>query len=99
MYTEDAFTQRLTELRLQKGVSARDMSLSLGQGPAYINNIENGHYLPSMNLFFCICDYLSITPSDFFDTANSTPETYSHLCELIKKLPIDKQNALIELIK
>lgn len=40
MYDE-LFSQRLTELRQQKGVSARDMSLSLGQNPGYINNIEN----------------------------------------------------------
>ena len=28
---EDFFHQRLTRLRMEKGVSARDMSLSLGQ--------------------------------------------------------------------
>ena len=34
------FYQRLVELRVQKGVSARDMSLSLGQSESYINKIE-----------------------------------------------------------
>lgn len=38
---EDFFCKRLTELRLEKGVSARDMSLSLGQSESYINHIEN----------------------------------------------------------
>ena len=41
MYGED-FSERLSKLRNQKGVSARDMSLSIGQNPCYINNIENG---------------------------------------------------------
>ena len=36
------FSERLSTLRINKGVSARDMSLSIGQSPGYINNIENG---------------------------------------------------------
>ena len=40
MYEE--FTQnRIAQLRMQKNVSARDMSLSLGQNNSYINQIEN----------------------------------------------------------
>ena len=46
MYEE--FTQnRILKLRMQKGVSARDMSLSLGQNSNYINQIENKKALPS----------------------------------------------------
>ena len=37
---EDFVPERLAKLRTQKGVSARDMSLSLGQANNYINNIE-----------------------------------------------------------
>ena len=40
----DWFPERLVELRNQKGVSARDMSLSLGQSESYINKIENRRY-------------------------------------------------------
>ena len=56
------------------GVSARDMSLSLGQSESYINKIENKRTLPSMTGFFYICDYLNITPQEFFNTdaANRT---------------------------
>ena len=61
------FSQRLSELRIEKGVSSRDMSLSLGLSPAYINNIENNVSMPSMDAFFLICDYLEISPHDFFD--------------------------------
>ena len=48
MNLDDLFAKRLAQLRNQKGVSARDMSLSLGQGAGYINNIENKNNLPSM---------------------------------------------------
>ena len=38
---EDFVPERIAKLRTQKGVSARDMSLSLGQANNYINNAEN----------------------------------------------------------
>ena len=68
------FYKRLTELRIQKNVSARDMSLSLGQSESYINKIENRRTLPSLTGFFYICDYLGITPAEFFNTASASPQ-------------------------
>ena len=53
MYEKD-FQERLASLRNKKGVSARDMSLSIGQNAGYINNIETGKALPSMSGFFYI---------------------------------------------
>ena len=61
----EEFSIRLSNLREQKGVSARDMSISLGQNLGYINNIENGKSLPSMSMFFYICEYLDISEKDF----------------------------------
>ena len=66
--TEKDFSLRLAKLREEKGVSARDMSLSMGQNPGYINNIESGKSMPSLSGIFYICEYLGITPKDFFDT-------------------------------
>lgn len=63
---EEQFVKRLIQLRQDKGVSARDMSLSIGQSEAYINRIENQKMLPSMTVFFYICDYFGITPAEFF---------------------------------
>ena len=67
MMYENFVPERLAELRTRKGVSARDMSLSLGQANNYINNIENKKSLPSMPSFFYICEYLGVTPQEFFD--------------------------------
>ena len=54
MYEE--FTQnRIAQLRMQKNVSARDMSLTLGQNNSYINQIENKKALPSSQGLFYIC--------------------------------------------
>ena len=91
------FAQRLSELRIQKGISARDMSLSLGQGESYINNVENCQNFPSMATFFAICEYLDITPREFFDTEIRNPSQAQRLLELCKHLPSDQVEHLITL--
>ena len=53
---EDFVPERLAKLRTQKGVSARDMSLSLGQANNYINNIENKKSLPAMPVSYTHLD-------------------------------------------
>ena len=45
------FAERLYKLRTQKNVSAREMSLDIGQNDSYINRIENAKALPSMQAF------------------------------------------------
>lgn len=83
---EEQFPIRLAKLRTEKGVSARDMSLSIGQNAGYINNIENGKALPSMAGFFFICEYLSITPQEFFDFESKQPELLDSVINNLKKL-------------
>ena len=97
MYSED-FSNRLIKLRNQKGVSARDMSLSIGQNPGYINNIETGKALPSMANFFYICDYLNITPKEFFDTESNRPKEIRIIEKNLKKLSPDLLKSLKVLI-
>lgn len=96
MYDEE-FAARLTNLRMRKNVSARDMSLSVGQNPGYINSIETGKSLPSMSVFFFICDYLGISPKEFFDTAAEQPEKIRFICENLKLLT-DKDLDAVEQI-
>ena len=97
MERED-FVNRLVHLRMNKGVSARDMSLSLGQSENYINEIENGKAYPSMQAFFYICEYFDISPQDFFDTDTPDPNTASELAKMIRGLPRDKLKILISII-
>jgi len=49
---ENFIGARIAQLRTIKKVSAREMSLDIRQGEAYINNIENRKALPSMSGFF-----------------------------------------------
>lgn len=85
MYEE--FTQnRIAQLRTQKNVSARDMSLTLGQNESYINQIENKKALPSLQVLFYICEYFGITPQQFFDEGDTYPAQLAELVEDLKKL-------------
>lgn len=69
------FGLRLAKIRESRSVSARQMSLDIGQNKNYINSIESGKNYPSMVHFFDICEYLHITPQAFFDTGNE--QTFS----------------------
>ena len=84
---------------MNKGVSARDMSLSLGQSEGYINNIENGVNFPSMTVFFYICDYFGITPKEFFDIDSSDPVKSKDLLEATKNLTSEQLEHLIAIAK
>ena len=87
---EKDFALRLAMLRTKKNVSAREMSLAIGQNPGYINHIETGQGTPSLAGIFYICDYLNITPSELFDMDVENPEKLKGIIEDLKKLN-DKQ--------
>ena len=93
------FAKRLAQLRISKNVSARDMSLSIGQSAGYINNIENGLNYPSMSMFFYICDYLDVSPKDFFDTHANSPARLSELDEAAKNLSEEQLSHIIAIVK
>lgn len=96
---EEFLPQRLTQLRMQKNVSARDMSLSLGQANNYINSIENRKAFPSMQSFFYICEYLGVTPQEFFDEGNACPARLRELMDEAKRLDDNALGHLLALMR
>ena len=96
---EDFVPERLAKLRMQKGVSARDMSLSLGQANNYINNIENKKALPAMQSFFFICEYLGVTPQEFFDEENDCPEELRDFVAEARELTPQSREYILGLMK
>ena len=72
---------------MQKGVSEYKMSLDLGHSKSYMQSISSGRALPSMSEFLYICEYLGVTPKEFFDEAVEAPASYSKLCRYAKGLP------------
>lgn len=78
--------ERITQLRLQKGISEYKMSYDLGHSRGYINNISSGKTLPSMTEFLTICDYFQITPMEFFDTGVNNPKLLNKTIQSIMQL-------------
>lgn len=83
--------ERITQLRLQKGVSEYKMSYDLGHSRGYINNISSGKTLPSMTEFFAICDYFQITPIEFFGGVQNPKKAQQtlHMIELLEEEDLD----------
>ena len=82
----DFVRERISQLRIKKGVSEYQMSYDLVHSRGYINNISSGKALPSMNEFFSICEYFGITPLDFFDKDIQNPELIQKAVKGLKQL-------------
>lgn len=78
--------ERITQLRLQKGVSEYKMSYDLGHSRGYINNISSGKTLPSMTEFLAICEYFGITPIEFFNARALNPRVNRELLDALEQL-------------
>lgn len=91
--------ERITQLRLQKGVSEYKMSYDLGHSRGYVNNISSGKTLPSMTEFLAICDYFEITPVEFFDTKAANPKLSKSVLSAIELLDEDDLELILANIK
>ncbi len=89
------FGNRLAELRVQNDISARDLSLSIGQNSHYINHIENHYSFPSMESFFYICEFLRITPCQFFNLQLNSPERINELVECANNMSPEKLDLMV----
>ena len=71
---EQFVRDRITQLRLRKGVSEYKMSYDLGHSRGYVHNISSGKATPPMKEFFAIYEYFELTPQQFFDEGTQNPE-------------------------
>ena len=94
---ESFIRNRITELRMQNGVSEYKISLDMGHSKSYIQSISSGKALPSLSEFLYICEYLHVTPKEFFDTGDNFPQLTHTLYEITRKLPADDIKMLTQL--
>ncbi len=95
---EEYVRSRITQLRLQKGVSEYQMSYDLGHSRSYVYNISSGKALPPLKEFFAICEYFNLSPKDFFDDSTSNPELIQKAVAGMKKLTERDQLMLLGII-
>ena len=94
---ESFVRNRISELRSKKGITEYRMSLDLGHSKSYMQSISSGRSLPSLPEFLYICDYLGVTPQEFFDNETSEIQAVSQLSRLVRHLSIDDLNILISI--
>lgn len=91
--------ERITALRMQKGVSEYQMSYDLGHSRGYINNISSGKSLPSLAELFAICDYLNITPQEFFNADATAPQKSKELLREIERLTPEQTDHIMLVVR
>lgn len=95
----DFIRTRITELRLQKDVSEHRMSMDLGHARSYIHGIVSGKVLPSMTEFLSICDYLGVSPSQFFNSEESITVEMAAIIKECSRLTREEQQLILTLLK
>lgn len=90
---------RIARIRTAHNVSARKVSMELGQSTEYINQIENGKALPSLEGLFNICEYFNISLAEFFDDRLEFPVEYKHIIDELNKMDSVAVNQVYELLK
>lgn len=96
---EQFLRDRISQLRMKKGVSEYQMSLELGHSRGYIQNISSGKSLPSITGLFEICEYFNITPAQFFDEQTDDPALLSNLLKNIQELKEEDRQLILLLCK
>ncbi len=91
--------QRIAVLRTNKNISARELSLRLGQSEGYINAIENGKSNPSVQMLGYICEELGISMSDFYDEDNNYPDLIKEIIKQSKKLDKKSLESVLGVMK
>lgn len=96
---ENYIRDRISEIRTKKNISEYKMSLDLGHSKSYIQSISSGKSLPSLSEFLYICDYLGVTPKEFFDDTVTEPALVNELYNLTKEMSKDDILVLINTAK
>lgn len=68
---KDFVRNRIAEIRISHNISARKLSIEMGQSTEYINQIENGRKLPSLEGLYNFCDYFGMTVVEFFSNTSA----------------------------
>ena len=90
---------RITELRMRKGVSEYRMSLDMGHSKGYIQSISSGKSVPSLPEFLYMCEYLGVTPKEFFDSEIDEPAQVRALIEQTRNMNTKDLDLLITIAK
>ncbi len=90
---------RYAKIRSAHKISARKLSLELGQSTEYINQIENGKNMPSVEGLMNFCDYFGMSLGEFFDDQLEYPVEYKNIIKELNKLDSMEVEQIYQLLK
>ena len=96
---ETFIRNRITELRLKKGISEYRMSTDMGHSKSYIQSITSGRSMPSISEFLFMFEYFGITPCEFFDEGVENPALLQEAINGLNALNDDDLNLILGNIK
>ncbi len=91
--------ERYAKIRLAHNISARRLSLELGQSSEYINQIESGKNMPSLEGLINFCNFFDIPIGEFFEERCNFPVEYSDIIEELNKLDVMTVRLIYELLR
>lgn len=95
----DEVIKRIIYFRNKKGYSARELSLMIGKNEAYINKLECLDFNLPTTVLLEIIEAFEISEEEFFSKNYQNYSVDNELAELLKSLPKDKKQHIIEFIK
>ena len=69
---EKKILDRVTQLRMQKDISEKQLSRDIGKSPSYLSSMNKNQSMPSLLTLKTICECLDVSLSDFFDFDDNT---------------------------
>ena len=98
---KDDVVKRISLLRTQAGLSARELSLMIGKNSAYISRLEskNDSFEPSVSALLEIIEACGSTESEFFYYDIQAYKQDREIIDLLKKATPTKKQSIINLLK
>ena len=96
---KEFISRRFYNIRAAKNISARQLSLELGQSSQYINQIENGHKMPSIEGLINFCNHFEISVAEFFNREEQYPIQYKALIKELNRLDSDEVDEIMTIAK
>ena len=94
--------KKIEELRFQRGWSVYELAQKAGIAQSTLTSMANRGNPPKIDTLICICEAFGITLSQFFmedEQLEVLSKNEQELISLFRKLPTNKKQALIQLLK
>ena len=96
---EQFILDRITELRLKKGISEKQMSRDIRKNQSYLASMLKNKNLPSTKVLINICDSLGISRKDLFAQSYDNPVLVNKITREIKTLTDQELEILYEVVQ